>query len=534
MSMRRLGWNLGLMGVLGVLAGCTVKQADNNNGQGGEAGGTQTGGAGGGVQNIDNGACGTVPETGVCVDDSTLRTCIIPETQAPEYVLETKCGAGRKCEQLNKENPKATPLFGCVVSGECIPGATACSADLKQVRKCEGSGDQAKWTNTPCNTAASEQCVVGKPPAAATCMVLPASSGGTGTRVVGRIKFEYHAASKTGWGPTEVQDATDVYVAIFDNGEMIGKALSGYDPDTDTYPGDGTFKAYLSRAPTDQTEVWVWPMAFNYVTGQPLMAVAKLADPDVIQNPDSAKEYWAWGKSFGEVGSQTTGEETKLGDWTITEAEGSGALHIYRWVDYGLLRMGQNFPSAEQHSLIVYWDPTKDTPSCGACFCGPQCGGGKLAYGDNPGEIDSYDSWIALGGPPSDGSTEWARAVISHEFGHYVMYNYSLSPGEGGKHYVDAASKPGLAYSEGWATFFAQSNIGSPVYVDQQNGSFFWVDISKYNYSGGALDLPKADGPIDQNVNENVEAGMLWKLWASTADDPDGRNLQDQIGRAHV
>lgn len=521
MRIRWIGWSLGLVGVLGLLAACTVKSAeDNPGGTGGAAGIGGSGGSGAGT--TDNGACGTIPVNGACVDDQTLKTCVIPETDDPianpEYVVTKTCEAGRACTDVNG-------IAQCKLLGECATGDISCSYDSKLLRTCEGTGVDAHWVDTPCNTADGEKCIVPKPGVPAKCQIVPANSGGNGPRIAGKIKYEYHNVSKTGWGPTEVQDATDVYVAIFDNGEMIGKALSGYDPDTDTFSYDGAFKADLTREPTDATEVWVWPMAFNYTTGQPLMAIAKLADTDVMNNADEANEYWAFGTTVGELGANLNGTTTEVGDWTIKESEGSGALHIYQWIDYGLLRTAS---LGDQASLIVYWNPPTGTPSCGACFCGPNCGGGQVKYGTGDADVDRYDSWIALGGPADDGSTEWARGVISHEFGHYVMMNYSVSPGEGGPHYVGEASKPGLAYSEAWATAFGQTNVDSPIYVDQQNGTFFWVDISKYAYSGGDLEKPNPDGAIDQYINENVGAGMIWKLWVNTDKDSDGRNLGDE------
>ncbi len=541
-----VGWFLGLAGGLGLLAGCTVKSADNNAGgaggsagaagaagTGGDAGNAGTGGAagiggssgdGGSAGAANTGACGTVSVNGACADDHTLQTCVIPDTNNPtanpEYVQTTTCDSGRSCTVING-------IAQCKLLGECAAGDVACSADGKKVRTCQGTGANTTWSDTPCDTANSEVCIVPKPGEAAKCQVVPSSSGGNGPRLEGRIKFEYHDAGKTGWGPTETQDATDVYVAIFDsNNNMIGKALSGWDPDTGTFTSDGTFKADLTQAPTPDMQIWVWPMAFNYDTGQPLMAIAKLADPDVQANATEATEYWAWGTTVGDLGTTVSGQTTTVGDWTIKESEGSGALHIYRWIDYGLVRTAAAMPG-KQDSLVVYWDPTKDTPSCGACFCGPNCGGGEVKYGTADTDVDHYDSWIALGGPPSDGSTEWARAVISHEFGHYVMMNYSISPGEGGPHYLSEASKPGLAYSEGWATSFGMTNVETPVYVDQQQGTFFWVDISKYTTSDGDLAMPDAQGLIDQPINENVVAGMIWKLWVDPSLDPGGRNLGD-------
>lgn len=507
MRLSWLGWSLGLVGFLA--AGCVVENAADDPADGGTAG---TAGSGGGTTIDAGNPCGDVTADGMCVDPSTIRTCIITDTaNEPPRLVETTCSPGRGCQEING-------VAQCVVLGECVDGDVVCSFDGKWVRRCQSGA----YVDEACDTDNGYKCAPGSPGEPAGCKFVPSSTGGNmGPTIRGRVKYEYRPtrADNLGWGDIDTIDVIDLYVTIFDNGEFIGAALSGWNPETQEYTGDGTFIAEMIREPVGPTQVWVWPMVFNYKTGLPMMAVAKLANTDVIDNAREANEYWAWGYDVP-AGS------TDIGEWTIKESEGSGALHIFAWTDAGLLRT-QSGISDDQQSVVVYWNPAMQTPSCGACFCGPQCGGAQLQYGTSAEEVDYYDSWMAIGGPPDDGSTQWAKAVISHEFGHYVMNNYSLSPGEGGPHYVGQASKPGLAYSEAWATSFAATNVGTPVYVDEQYGSFFYVDISKYEYSSGSLAMPDPNGGIDQHLNENVAAGMIWKLWVDGAQDADGRGLGD-------
>lgn len=520
MRLNRLGWFVGLASILAV--GCTVKEAadDENDGAGGNAGTAGTGGTAGtaGTGGGEPGPCGDVPTSGECVNDTTIRTCLQPDgldSDEEARVIEAACPPGRVCRL-------GTNGAECTVVGECVPGDIECSADGSKVRTCEGSGEDTHWVDSACDTDNGFKCLPGTPSSPADCYFVPSSSGGSTHTFSGRMQYEYRPIGddNKSWGAVKTAHIIDMYMTIYDNGEYVGAAMSGYDSVTSSFTGDGSWVAILTRELQGPTEVWAWPIVFNYTTGLPAMSVAKLKNTDVINNAREANEYWAWGI---EVPPGTN----DIGTWVIKENEYSGALHIFSWIDYGLLRAQQYAPDAKQMSLAVYWDPNVGTPSCGACFCGTACGGAQLQYGDTPAETDYYDSWIALGGPPSDGQTEWARAVISHEFGHYVMANYSLSPGEGGPHYVNAASKPGLAYSEAWATSFGCSSIGSPMYVDEQNGSFFWVDISKYTYSGGALEMPDPNGPIDQFINENIGAGMIWKLWANSSQDSDGQGLGD-------
>jgi hypothetical protein len=521
------------------LAACTVKSAEDSDagtggsgvggsGVGGSAvGGSGNGGTGGSAGASQNGACGDVSVSGKC-EGNILKMCMVTDDKTnPEKVISTDCGANRICE-----NPVGKTAAQCKMIGECNSGDTSCK-DGATLRTCQGTGANAKWADTACNAANGEKCILGKPGTPAKCAVVAGAS--TPDKLTGTIQFERRPvkADKTGWGSPEIVDATDVYVGVFDGSQnFIGKALSGYDPDTQTFTGDGKFKAELTAPLDDNAEIWVWAMAFNYTTGNPLMAIARGTDADMMKTASEATEYWAWGGKIKDL--LKPGSTTDMNPFVVTEAAGAGALNVYQWIDFGLQRT-QDYGS--QKSLIVYWSD-QFVPQCGACFCGTQCGGGVVKYGTGASDVDNYDTWIALGGPDGD-QTHWAKSVITHEFGHYVMHNNSLSPGEGGKHYVGQASKPGLAYSEAWATAFGQATVSGPVYVDQQEGTVFWVDISKYNYSNGDLQKPDPAGAIDQDINENIGAGMIWKLWAYpscpngecpnaetiTVEDPDGQSL---------
>lgn len=526
MRLNTLGWTTGLIGFLALAVGCTIQEVSDDDGDGGQAGSAGEAGSGGtagssgvaGSGGSDD-PCQGVPVSGECVNDTTLRACLQPDGLAsnePPHIIENVCPTGRVC----KIGPSGAY---CAMVGACVPGDVQCSFDGLSVRTCTGTGEDAAWVDTACDQNAGEKCVPGSPSTPAGCYYVPSSSGTTGATLAGRIRYEYRPirADSMGWDSVQVQDIMDLYVTVYDDGEFIGAAMSGWDSVKQDFTGNGSFVAKLQREMKGPTEVWAWPIVFNYTTGQPAMAVAKLKNTNPIQNAREANEYWAWGLDI-------PAGTTDMGTWIIGENDYSGALHIFSWIDYGLRRTADTI-SGDQMSLAVYWDPKAGTPTCGACFCGPACGGAQLQYGATPEETDYYDSWIALGGPPSDGSTEWARAVISHELGHWVMHNYSVSPGEGGPHYVNTPSKPGLAYSEAWATGFGCTNIESPKYVDEQSGSFFWVDISKYTYSGssGSLSMPDPNGPIDQYVNENVGAGMIWKLLVDSSMDTEGRGLGD-------
>ena len=123
----------------------------------------------------------------------------------------------------------------------------------------------------------------------------------------------------------------------------------------------------------------------------------------------------------------------------------------------------------------------------------------------------------------------------------------SQTPGEGGPFSVAGQAKPGLAYSLGWATGFGQLLLSRPSlglwdarYVDHQDGSSFVIDLGTMTY--GELDkagapFGKADpnGALDQFINQNVVASMVFRLAANDPQIPATRGLGlDTIGRALV
>jgi len=152
-------------------------------------------------------------------------------------------------------------------------------------------------------------------------------------------------------------DAYDMYVTVYDDGEFIGAGMSGRDAVEQKLTGNGEFVAILFREPAGPTEVWAWPLVFDDKTGLPAMAVAKLANTDVIDNSREATDYWAWGKD-------TDHTNPDMGTWTIKENEYSGAIHIFSWIDWGLLRTADGI-SDDQMTVAVFGGPKTGTPSFG-------------------------------------------------------------------------------------------------------------------------------------------------------------------------
>ena len=464
----------------------------SSTGSGGGGGGTTTGG--------NDGPCGAVPVEGECIGTTGIRSCFVHEEAGldPE-IVEVQCQATEACEIVNGT---AT----CKLQGDCYPGSSQCK-DSTTLQTCNNGA----WVETACG--GGSQCL-SQPGAGAECA---AFAPGSGIFLGGHLEYEFRrpASDLSDFSSTLSQEpAVDFFVTVYDNGQLIGLGL--------TSPGGnglnpGDWQIELDSQPTDQTFVYFWPMLFDN-NGQPRMAMAHAQSTDPLAQ--SSDTYWSWG--FGPV-CPTAGPcgVTDMGPQLIDEASGSGAAHISQWVDSGIFRLADLVPRIQPLTVAVFWEPN-NAFTCGNCFVPPVGGGADVLYDPSANLSDHYQSSINMSG--TDGSpSHWAKSVINHEFGHWVTSSYSKSPGEGGQHFVNQASIPGLAFSEGWATFTGQSQISNspddpdPIYFTKQKGTVFWVNVGDGSWSGGDLELPDPNGPLDQNINENIVTAMLWSLWSSNA-----------------
>lgn len=492
--------------VLASAGGCTLLDnsgSTTSTGSTGSSGDTTSSSGAGGASGDD--PCMGVPTQGQCVGTTKIQSCFVSEEgNTPPSIIESTCGPQQACQVVN-----GAAL--CKPTGACFEGATACK-DSQTMQECQ----KGAWVETVCGGANS--CIA-QPGAGASCGL---QDPGSGITLKGHVDYEFHkvnAALTDFDSKVSSEGAVDMFVTVFDNNSLIGMGLTSVGGNG---ASAGDWQVNLSTAPTDKTFVYFWPMLFDN-NGNPRMAVAH-AQSAMVQTQASDK-YWSFG--FGPVCASGACGTTDMGNQLITEADGSGAVHIYQWIDYGMFRVSSFIPSITPLTMAVFWEPGNQF-DCGNCFAPPQMGGAAVTYDTANGLVDHYDSSINISGTDASPS-QWGRTTISHELGHWITQSYSRSPGEGGQHFVDQASKPGLAFSEGWATFSGQTNLSNspadnePIAFRKSQGTSFWVDIAKVNWSGGSIDLPDPNGAIDQPINENIVTVMLWSLWASgSAQAPQG------------
>lgn len=140
----------------------------------------------------------------------------------------------------------------------------------------------------------------------------------------------------------------------------------------------------------------------------------------------------------------------------------------------------------------------------------------KVIYQWGPGNTDGgYYTPSAQVIRLRDGD-QYDPSVILHEYGHHVMniVKGGMPPSSGGAHSWFSSYTPGLAWSEGWATYSGQSTLNSTVYSDTpgagQSGQLI-VDIE--NTTGN---FPSATAG---STTESSVLSCLWDMYDNLAGD---------------
>jgi hypothetical protein len=95
-------------------------------------------------------------------------------------------------------------------------------------------------------------------------------------------------------------------------------------------------------------------------------------------------------------------------------------------------------------------------------------------------------------------------AVIIHEAGHYIEDVIGRSDSPGGSH-DGSPTDPRLAWSEGFATYFAMAVRDVPFYVDS-NAAGGW------SYNGDVTVTQASGSQMTQAVSEDMITEILWDL----------------------
>jgi hypothetical protein len=426
-----------------------------------------------------------VPLSGRCDNASTVAVCVVPTGDAPPAPQTYACAGGQSCQVTNGK-------AGCVLNpGACVSGNSECPS-ATTIRSCTaGAWDAATTCANGCaNSALGAFCL---PPAS------------TVTTLSGKFQYEWKQAN----APTYSDWITD---AAFVGGAGGFLVLSGYTVGTTTTLLDAVYTSDAGDANDGNYTVRVrtTPDTTDFVTF--LAAHADVAGVNLA--------YLVADPAFGDAAdathpAMTAGTSPRVWGWRwdVKPATGpafsgaatlpvnyAGPANVYYWLNQ-IAKRSQVQYGRLPLSLIA-WVGYHAGWSCGACFADLPTN----AFGG------IFQSQMVIGGTAQD-EAFWADAVITHESGHWLMASYGKSPGEGGSHMLAHATMPGMAWSEGWATFNSGVFRGDTLYVDKQGGSMFTIDFGTRNYYGqGTWVRPSPSGGLLQRMDENEVAAQLTSL----------------------
>lgn len=432
------------------------------------------------------GPCNGVPESGRCLDTTTVATCVVGADNMPRLV-QNSCAVGYTCVS------ESAQAF-CKLTSSCKEGQTRCTSSTTR-EVCSGG----TWQSMTCPSAQQCNTFTGL---GAACVLAGAS-----VVVQGTLRFERRLpnANLTGYTAPSAVSAPGVFVEIVDGNEVLGTGF------TDT---NGQFAVGAYRTPSATAKLLFVPIAF-FPDDSPAYGVAIATNGDTIS---SSMGMWSFSSSNLPA---ATGGIINTGTQTVA-AENSGALNIFTWMGVHWNRVTTLFGRAPAQSVVALWKPEVDM-FCLACFINRAGGGTNVGSG---AQTLHFENTILLSGTATSSPLHWSASVINHEIGHFVMNEYGKSPGEGGVHYLNMPEAPGLAWSEGYATWAGQAALSVGLatpnsrYFTRQQGTSFFIDLSNAMSSAGMIPLPNPGGPIDQEIGEIAVAAIAWDLWRSAGDAP--------------
>lgn len=433
--------------------------------------------------------CSGYPPDGKCITKNMYGFCSVTTGNA---AVESKlsfqvCDSWATCDDsLGFAYCKPLPA-------SCVPGQAVCSpADTEKASVC---GVDGKWADADC-----AGCVAASIANNVTCpgtLVLSTLSAKVSYEDVGP-NAEFTAWSKSQPSKYPVIFAIVVvvrYSADFSITTVIDFASTA---------GDGTFSVKVPKVAIP-TQDFVLLIAEGYdtksATVRYMVANPTVPDGTATLSPDLpivGKPY-SWGTPLTALKANT--------DWLITVGQKSWALQIYDNVRY----IYQNAAASlygEVGKTLAVWVRDGTDWDCGACFSPWAAQGTKIGNfaPSNQIVLSTHDSKY------------FSDAVVAHEMGHWLMNSYGTSPGEGGQHFAQTKSPPGMAWSEGWATFFSSMARANSVYYDVGGGGMWWFDLATSKYDSGKFLLPFIDNPLIQFMDENRVSAILWQTADQTSE----------------
>ena len=414
--------------------------------------------------------CQGIPTSGRC-DGNQVVLCVVGTGSTEPFVSRTSCPAGTACGQ----GPYGAT---CLSTAVCDEGESECRGATLAV--CEGN----RWVTTSC-------------PSGCNANLLWAECRTSRPTTTYRNTLEYEIRdvnpSWTGWSTdTYSLPAVRFLVLSFIDGLLHDMAVTD---------ADGYFEIEVIAAAQEDDDDYVIIATIGLDGAKVAYAVASPELPpgtvslDTFLNAPPPAEAMAhtWSLYPTQLPSMT-------GLYLSIEA-GSGAAFVFDYLAF-THEVAREFYGPRPDTELILWLGFGTLWDCGACF---------TTYPTTVGG-DRYASQIFM---PADATNEpyWSDAVIAHELGHWIMATYGVSPGEGGTHILGVPTHPGIAWSEGFATWFSALVRGEASYYAKQNGLFFWVDLADRVYGDGMpWQRPVASAGLEQLIDEHEVTRLLLGL----------------------
>ena len=355
-------------------------------------------------------------------------------TASGAFALNVAAGPPERCTTGARRSCYAGPA-GTEAVGRCRAGARTCHTTGVWPDACVGG---VLPTREVCANAVDDDC---------DGMTDEGCATGPTRAVSGRVVYQHRLpnAARTDWGAPQEAGAAGFAVFAMRGDERVDAALTGTGADD---LGRFTLRVRDPATPDDRIVVAALlddgRGALSLAVADPLFAPGQR--PPFASTP-AAPRVWSWSWRVDQLPAD--------GVLRIEEAAGSGAARVFDVARQAVLH-GQTSSRAPGLSAVV-WLNLDVTWSCGACF--------------GPVAVRAFDqdflSQVAY--PGGSDLQVWSDAVVAHEFGHWSMSSYGLSPGEGGMHTINAPLAHGIAWSEGYASWFGATARNTTLYVGVTN-----------------------------------------------------------------
>ncbi|HWV39323.1 MAG TPA: hypothetical protein VN033_12715, partial [Vulgatibacter sp.] len=362
----------------------------------------------------------------------------------------------------------------------CLPGASECTSETSY-RTCSTNGT---WSESTCSCSQS--------PIGAICAPAFATAPFTGTLTYDRRRPRTDLSD---WGPVEQVPASGLLAVSYHDGEIVDAA---------TVEEDGSFSVRM-RTPATSLD------SLRFLAVRPEMLGGRIAfavgDPDLPAGTFDIDEVRSWSATYWSWRIQMPQESGR--GWNIAESNWSAPVFLFQWAE-AVWELSKVQQGRRGRPLIV-WNADGVEWSCGACMWSSSF---TLSS-------SRFDVQIFVSSTDEDRSY-YGAPMMGHELGHWAMASFGTLPGEGGRHCLGVAALPGLAWAEGWATWYSSSIRGDPRYWDKQGGTFFWADLEARRILGFEPFLaPTAAGGLHQRMDELWLAAALWDISHSAAVPPN-------------